>query len=192
MDAQFVIAFVILALFIYSIIPWNCTENFTDTTKATPGCPSGGNLTNNSTMCSAQTTSLDTTTNKCPNGYDRVKNTCVRGPYPSVPSCPSGYRIKTVNGVKFCTEGFADTKSPTTGCPKGGNLFYNDSMCSSQTTVPDATNNCPNGFTRVNNTCVKGPYQSQLVCPTGYQLKTKNGIKYCMNQTIIFSPLAYM
>jgi hypothetical protein len=138
MDARFVIAFVILALFIYSIVPWNCT--------------------------------------------DRVKNTCVRGPYPSVPSCPSGYRIKTVNGVKFCTECFADTKSPTTGCPKGGNLFYNYSMCSSQTTVPDATNNCPNCFTRVKNTCVKGPYQSQLVCPTGYQLKMRNnGIKYCMN-----------
>ena len=29
MDAQFVFAFVILALFIYSIIPWNCTEGFT-------------------------------------------------------------------------------------------------------------------------------------------------------------------
>ena len=181
MDARFVIAFVILALFIYSIIPWNCTENFTDTTIATLGCPRGGNLTNNSTMCSAQTTSLDKTTNKCPNGYDRVKNTCVRGPYPSVPICPSGYQIKTVNGVKFCTEGFADSK-PTFGCPNGGNLFYNDSMCSSQTTVPDATNNCPNGFTRVKNYCLKGPYQSQLVCPTGYQLKMRNnGIKYCMN-----------
>ena len=45
-------------------------------------------------MCSAQTTNLDKTTNKCPNGYDRVKNTCVRGPYPSVPSCPSGYKKK--------------------------------------------------------------------------------------------------
>lgn len=55
-------------------------------------------------------------------------------------------------------------------------------MCSSQTTVPDATNNCPNGFTRVKNYCLKGPYQSQLVCPTGYQLKMRNnGIKYCMN-----------
>ena len=31
MDAQFVFAFVILALFIYSIIPWNCTEGFTAT-----------------------------------------------------------------------------------------------------------------------------------------------------------------
>ena len=32
MDAQFVFAFVILALFIYSIIPWNCTEGFTSKT----------------------------------------------------------------------------------------------------------------------------------------------------------------
>ena len=54
-------------------------------------------------------------------------------------------------------------------------------MCVSQNTVPDETNNCPNGYTRVKNYCSKAPYKPELVCPTGYQLKTKNGIKFCTN-----------
>ena len=170
MDARFVIAFVILALFIYSIIPWNCTENFTDTTIATHGCPRGGNLTNNSTMCSAQTTSLDKTTNKCPNGYDRVKNTCVRGPYPSVPICPSGYQIKTVNGVKLCTEGFTDSIQPYLGCFYGGT--NNAHICSAQYTACDAKNTCPKDWFYCDNSCYRNPYTPSLVCPSGYQLTT--------------------
>ena len=110
-DAQFVVVFMVLALFIYSIIPWNCTECYICTKK----------------------------------------------------------------------ENFTQSIQPSLGCPKGGNLIDDYNMCSSQTSVPDATNNCPNGFNRVKNYCSKGPYQPELVCPTGYQLKTKNGIKFCKN-----------
>ena len=66
-----------------------------------------------------------------------------------------GYQLKAVNDANFCTEGtsFTDSKNLILGCPNGGNLIDNYNMCISQNTVPDETNNCPNGYTRVKNYC---------------------------------------
>ena len=169
MDPQFALAFIIRAILVYFIVPWNHTEyftdtspnsvtlkehenmyirdireeNFTDAAVVTPTCPSGGHLDHN----------------KC---VDKLSQTCV---------CPTGTFYSDPNGVCCINKECRRWWGQQCYCPNNYNKTYDSCV-----RAYDPTLTCPTGYevlTKDNRSiCVK-----KLVCPTGYVLKndgTKN------------------
>ena len=122
MDRAFAVSLLILILVIYSIVPWNRSECFTDTT-APPilyTCPNGGTLKSDGKTCSDRTVDRTYTcpsdlrferhgdmprccndstcyftpdNGTCPKGFDKKDKKCYRSEYEAKKSCPEFYKL---------------------------------------------------------------------------------------------------
>ena len=123
MDLPCFLAIVVLVLFVYSIVPWTCTESFTveKDVKPTGSCPNGGKVDGNSCTdrvpgtyeCAPGSSKhsdglcygpdgVRHPSYYCPNKYNYNYSTndgiCVRGYGKVALSCPQGYTLKHVEG----------------------------------------------------------------------------------------------
>ena len=92
MDPRFVLFLIIVIVFIYFVPTHSSRENFTNKIRPTWGCPDGGNLINNNTWCSQQTTAAGPS-NSCPNGYFYDNGLCTKQGYTPSNFCPAGYKF---------------------------------------------------------------------------------------------------
>ena len=176
MDPRFACAVILLVLLIYSIVPWNRTECFTDTTPVVLyTCPNGGTLKSDGKTCSDQT--VDRTykcpsdlrfeqhgdmarccndslcyfppdNGTCPKGFDKKDKGCYRSEYKAKKSCPEFYKLDG----------------------KGKNCVLVDLEETFTDFVP-TTSTCPSGGRLDGKKCVHS-FPQTCSCRDGYTLKT--------------------
>ena len=175
MDRAFAVSLLILILLIYSIVPWNRSECFTDTT-APPilyTCPNGGTLKSDGKTCSDRTINRTYTcpsdlrfeqhgdmprccndstcyftpdNGTCPKGFDKKDKKCYRSEYEAKKSCPEFYKLDV----------------------KGKNCVSVDLEERFTDAVP-TTPTCPSGGILDGKKCVHS-FSQTCTCRTGYNL----------------------